>query len=45
MYYSIMEGTDNLWWTGMTLFLALERRSYFSENKPDKFWEVWSILD
>ena len=32
------------WLKGMTSYLALEKISYTTKNRLDKFWEVWNIF-
>lgn len=32
------------WTTQMTFYFALEKISYFTKNKLDKFWVVWSVF-
>ena len=32
------------WLRGMTFYLALEKISYTTKNKLDKFWKIWSIF-
>ena len=32
------------WLRGMTSYLALEKISYTTKNRLDKFWEIWNIF-
>ena len=32
------------WLRGMTFYLALEKISYTTKNKLDKFWKIWSVF-
>ena len=32
------------WLTGMTFYFALEKISYTTKNKLDRFWKIWEVF-